>query len=734
MGRVWRATDEILDRQVAVKEMRIDGQDPEDSRTRRERTLREARATARIDHPNVVRVYDVVDAGERLWIVMELVDGRSLERLVAEDGPLDAHDTARIGLELVDALGQVHAQGVLHRDIKPANVLIRRTGIHRAVLTDFGIAAFQNAEALTMAGMLVGSPDYMAPERVSGRPQGPPSDLWSLGATLCAALGGRSPFSRSTTLATLHAVLYEEPELPAAAGPLQHLLAALLDKAPEARPGLPHLIEALRAVTTPPAAAPQAARRPTEPAPPESEEPRPTGEPSEPAQGDPGADHAQAGRDDAESGIAAPGIAASATSTSGTTASGTTASGTTASGTTASGITTPNATAPGSAASVAADLDQPTASPPTPLPTPTLMPTPDERPGPPDGNGQPPTGPAPEAEATPPSPARHPTPAPHPTPPAHRTPTVRSIPEPDRATTPVLRGTPPSTPPSPPASQPPADPRLPESDPDPAPERSPHSDLPTRPRRTSTPTPAAHPTPTPTPMPSGELPGPPVPSRHTEPDGPTSPEGRGRRNRRIGLVAAAAVAVTAAVAAVVVPAVNGSPDDKGGKDDKASSSTTASPSASSPSPTVAGTSRPPKLLPGARTEAGVFAWVPPDGFSREVHAGAEVHYTSPDARQEIVGKASLARGDLLEQWRKKEKSTSEGPGYQRIRLEETEFRGRPAVVWEYTVTAQELPWHVRSLGFNTGGKSYQLTTWYHPDIEDRALPIYEKVEESFTPL
>lgn len=190
------------------------------------------------------------------------------------------------------------------------------------------------------------------------------------------------------------------------------------------------------------------------------------------------------------------------------------------------------------------------------------------------------------------------------------------------------------------------------------------------------------------------------------------------------------MAVTAAVAAVVVPAMNGSPDDR---DDKASSTTT-SPSGPHPTPTVAGTSRPPKLPPGARTEAGVFAWVPPDGFSREVHAGAEVHYTSPDARQEIVGKASLARGDLLEQWRKKEKSTGEGPGYQRIRLEETEFRGEPAVVWEYTVTAQELPWHVRSLGFNTGGKSYQLTTWYHPDIEDRALPIYEKVEESFTPL
>ncbi|MDX3645936.1 serine/threonine protein kinase, partial [Streptomyces sp. MB09-02B] len=303
--------------------------------------------------------------------------------------------------------------------------------------------------------------------------------------------------------------------------------------------------------------------------------------------------------------------------------------------------------------------------------------------------------------------------------------TVRSTPEPDRATTPVLRRTPLPSPP-PPASQHPAAPQHSDPDPEPTPdlpERTTDSDLPTRPRRTSTPTP------TPNPMPPGELPGPPVPSRRTAPDGPTSPEDTRRSNRRIRLVASAAVAVTAAVAAVLVPAMNGSPDGEGDKD-KATSTA----SSLSPTPTVAGTSRPPKLPPGARTEAGVFAWVPPDGFSREVHAGAEVHYTSPDARQEIVGKASLARGDLLEQWQKKEKSTSEGPGYQRIRLEETEFRGEPAVVWEYTVTAQELPWHVRSLGFNSGGKSYQLTTWYHPDTEDRALPVYEKVEKSFTPL
>ncbi|MBO4260907.1 serine/threonine-protein kinase, partial [Streptomyces griseorubiginosus] len=250
MGRVWRAADEMLDRPVAIKEMRIDGLDAEDTRTRRERTLREARATARIDHPNVVRVYDVVDEGERLWIVMELVEGRSLERIMVESGSLSPREAARTGLGLVAALRQVHARGVLHRDIKPGNVLVEAAG-ERVVLTDFGIAALQDAKALTMVGMLVGSPDYMAPERISGRPQGPPSDIWSLGATLCAALGGRSPFSRDTTLATLHAVLYEEPELPAAAGPLRSILAALLEKEPEVRPGLDELTSALHPVAFP---------------------------------------------------------------------------------------------------------------------------------------------------------------------------------------------------------------------------------------------------------------------------------------------------------------------------------------------------------------------------------------------------------------------------------------------------------------------------------------------------
>ncbi|WP_371580249.1 protein kinase [Streptomyces sp. NBC_01314] len=735
MGRVWRATDDMLDRQVAVKEMRIDGLDPEDGRTRRERTLREARATARIDHPNVVRVYDVVDAGERLWIVMELVDGRSLERLVAEDGPLDVRDTARIGLELVDALGQVHAQGVLHRDIKPANVLVRRMGAHQAVLTDFGIAAIQNAEALTMAGMLVGSPDYMAPERVTGRPQGPPSDLWSLGATLCAALGGRSPFSRPTTLATLHAVLYEEPELPAAAGPLHDILAALLTKRPESRPGVHELTETLRGFATGPAAATPVTTGTAGPWPSGTEEPGeresagaggPVAGPGRPVQPGAGAKDAGAvaGRTAAGAEEPGSGIAGSEAGRGGPVAgrSAPAAERTrplSAAADPSPGTASVPEAAPPEPGPAPRPAPRPTPVHPTPTPTPTVRNRPHPDPDPlstpaPDRNSPVSPAPAPNLVSTP-----HPSPG-----------TEPSTPHPDRATTPVLNRTP--LPPPPPfASQRPAVPGNPYLSPPPgtanASSEAPPTSTPELPSRGA-----------PTPPGGSELPTRPG-STPTEPTGPTGPTGPRRNNRRTGLIAAVAVAATAAVAAVVVPAMNGSPDGRNDKNDRAASSASPSTPSSStasptPTPTVAGTSRPPELPPGARTEAGVFAWVPPEGFSREVHAGAEVHYTSPDARQEIVGKASLARGDLLEQWRKKEKTTGQGPGYSRIRLEETEFRGRPAVVWEYTVTAQELPWHVRSLGFDSGGKSYQLTTWYHPDIEDRALPVYEKVEESFTPL
>ncbi|MFF0742301.1 protein kinase [Streptomyces sp. NPDC004111] len=236
MGRVWRAHDGDLVREVAVKEVDLrDHQDPGQRHFAYARARREAQAAARIDHPNVVRIYDVVDHAERLWIVMELVTGRTLSQVVREKGPLGVDETVRIGLSLASALGAVHEAGVVHRDVKPANVQLEPKG--RVVLMDFGIAAIVDLDtALTQTGVLVGTVGYMAPERLRNEPQHPASDLWSLGATLFHAITGRAPFARTELIATLAAVLHEEADVPASAGPIGPLLAALLDRDPDRRP------------------------------------------------------------------------------------------------------------------------------------------------------------------------------------------------------------------------------------------------------------------------------------------------------------------------------------------------------------------------------------------------------------------------------------------------------------------------------------------------------------------
>ncbi|MDI2127518.1 serine/threonine-protein kinase [Yinghuangia seranimata] len=246
MGTVWRAHDELLDRPVAAKVLNIVfGHDHED-RNRRERSLREARATARINHPNVVRVYDYVEDDDRLWIVMELLAARSLDAVVDQDGPLSPKDAAAIGVQLARALRTVHDQGVLHRDVKPGNVLIEPDG--HTVLTDFGIAALEGTSGLTGTGMMVGSPEFMAPERIDGDNAGPASDLWSLGVTLCAAVTGTSPFRRSTPVATLAAIVINAPEVPPETGPLAPLLRELFLRDPEGRPNAAQVLERLEAV------------------------------------------------------------------------------------------------------------------------------------------------------------------------------------------------------------------------------------------------------------------------------------------------------------------------------------------------------------------------------------------------------------------------------------------------------------------------------------------------------
>ncbi|MER5686635.1 serine/threonine-protein kinase [Streptomyces sp. NPDC002205] len=235
MGKVWRAHDEVLHRTVAVKELTAGLYVAEADRVvLHARTQKEARAAARITHPGVVTVHDVVEYDNRPWIVMQYVDGPSLADAAKESGEIAPREAARIGLHVLSALRAAHSAGVLHRDVKPGNVLLARDG--QVLLTDFGIAAIEGDSTITRTGELVGSIDYLAPERVRGGDPGPASDLWSLGATLYTAVEGCSPFRRTSPISTMQAVVTEEPPPPARAGALGPVITALLRKDPADRP------------------------------------------------------------------------------------------------------------------------------------------------------------------------------------------------------------------------------------------------------------------------------------------------------------------------------------------------------------------------------------------------------------------------------------------------------------------------------------------------------------------
>ncbi|MFI8949268.1 serine/threonine-protein kinase [Streptomyces sp. NPDC053750] len=249
MGIVWRATDQLLARQVAVKALPVgETLSAAEGRRRRERTLREARAVAQLSHPHVIVVHDVVEDDERAYMVMELVDGGSLADRVLSHGPVDATEAARIGIALLDALRTAHAAGMLHRDVKPSNVLVAEDG--RVVLTDFGVAQVAGATTLTETGSFVGSPEYTAPERMSGAGTGPESDLWSLGVLLCAILSGASPFHRDSLGGVLHAVVTEEIRPPAEAGPILPVVRGLLERDPLRRLDAAEAERMLRAFLT----------------------------------------------------------------------------------------------------------------------------------------------------------------------------------------------------------------------------------------------------------------------------------------------------------------------------------------------------------------------------------------------------------------------------------------------------------------------------------------------------
>ncbi|MFJ6439761.1 serine/threonine-protein kinase [Streptomyces sp. NPDC091649] len=234
MGTVWRADDETLGRTVAVKELRFPSAIDEDEKRRLiTRTLREAKAIARIRNNSAVTVYDVVDEDDRPWIVMELIEGKSLAEAIREDGTLTPRRAAEVGLAILDVLRSAHREGILHRDVKPSNVLIAEDG--RVVLTDFGIAQVEGDPSVTSTGMLVGAPSYISPERARGHKPGPPADLWSLGGLLYASVEGCPPYDKGSAIATLTAVMTEPLDPPKNAGPLTDVIYGLLARDPDQR-------------------------------------------------------------------------------------------------------------------------------------------------------------------------------------------------------------------------------------------------------------------------------------------------------------------------------------------------------------------------------------------------------------------------------------------------------------------------------------------------------------------
>nr|WP_277349926.1 serine/threonine-protein kinase [Nonomuraea sp. FMUSA5-5] len=246
MGMVWHAHDVLLDRDVAVKELILPyGLDHAGKQVAHRRMLREARSAARLTHPGIVTVHDVVEEDGRPWIVMELVRAWSLEQAVRQSGPLPVIQAAEIGIRVLDAVMHAHAAGILHRDIKPGNVLLTQD---RVVLTDFGIAAIEGDVTITQTGLLMGSPAYIPPERLSGQPITQAADLWSFGATLYAAVEGRPPYEGPDPVAVLGAVLTQDPIRPQRAGSLMPVIEGLLRKNPAERLTAAQVIEMLETV------------------------------------------------------------------------------------------------------------------------------------------------------------------------------------------------------------------------------------------------------------------------------------------------------------------------------------------------------------------------------------------------------------------------------------------------------------------------------------------------------
>lgn len=246
MGTVWLARDSVLDREVAIKELRLpDGLGERERAELIARVMREAEVTARVRHPGIVALHDVLLQDGRPWIVMELLHGHDLARQITAYGPMPYRQVADLGARLIEALSATHAAGVQHRDVKPGNVFLSADG--RVLLTDFGIARPADQRSITEAGLLVGSPGFIAPERLAGEPGGPAADLWSLAATLYTAVEGVAPYQGSHS-EVIRATLTQAPRPPVLAGPLGPVLIRMMARDPAARPDAAAALALLRQV------------------------------------------------------------------------------------------------------------------------------------------------------------------------------------------------------------------------------------------------------------------------------------------------------------------------------------------------------------------------------------------------------------------------------------------------------------------------------------------------------
>ncbi|MEU0572677.1 serine/threonine-protein kinase [Nonomuraea sp. NPDC005983] len=261
MGTIWLAHDELLDRQVAIKEVLLpQSLGPAERAEALQRAVREAMAAAQLRHPGIITIHDVLSEDGRPWIVMELLRGRDLKDAVAAEGPWSPERTAALGLRVLEALSMAHAHGIQHRDVKPANVFLSDDG--RVILTDFGIARLEDQATITESGLLIGSPGYIAPERLRGERGGPESDLWSLAATLYATVEGQAPYVGTSPMSVLRDALTLPPRPPQRAGHLGPVLMLMLAREPFQRPVAQAAEQLLRRVADGgPALAPPPPRR-----------------------------------------------------------------------------------------------------------------------------------------------------------------------------------------------------------------------------------------------------------------------------------------------------------------------------------------------------------------------------------------------------------------------------------------------------------------------------------------